>query len=515
MAGEIVLTGLAANSRVPGIYTETAFAQGESAGILTSYPILLMGNKTSAGAATTNTVIYGPDTATQVQDEAQVIAQFGTGSELHRMWLACTSVNKTTAIYFIAVTASGGTAASLTLTVANTATANGVVRVYCGGWFSSEAESYIDVPVTSGDLTTAIATNIASYINQKTRWPVTASPSGSTVVITARIAGPRGNFIKVETKVITSGTIATTVSGATTLTALSSGATADDNTTALATIAPRRFYWIAPSAEDSSQGGAVATQVDTVSAPTTGIRQRCILGSVDTISNVNSIATGRNNPRCDVVWQPSSEYTPAELAAYAAGLYALLVTESLPKPLHNFCYFDQDANLSKYWKIRAPRSGTSPSAADIVSALNNGVTPIKTLNGKASLVRRITTKCLNGSNPDFRCSDSHKVDVPDFLSDLMAQRSAERFTGKDIADDPAPGQRVPGPSVVTPRVYRAMVAKCIDQFDDDDQLQNAAAIKANMLVQRSVAAPTRMTAYVPTQVIDIMAQAAHKVAQVA
>jgi hypothetical protein len=94
MPGAIVLTGFSSDDPVPGAYLEINFAQGEAAGSGSPIEVLLMGNKLPGGAATVDTVVYGPDTPAPLQTESDAIALFGAGSELHRMFRAFTKVNQ-------------------------------------------------------------------------------------------------------------------------------------------------------------------------------------------------------------------------------------------------------------------------------------------------------------------------------------------------------------------------------------------------------------------------------------
>jgi len=494
MTASIVLTGLSANDPVPGAYLEINFAQGEAAGASAARPILLMGNKTSAGSATADSVIYGPDTATPCQTEADVISLFGAGSELHRMFRRVVKVNRDTAIYFIAVTESAGTAASLTVTLANDATGNGNLRFWCG-------DEYVDTAITTGDTATVIGAALETNVNAMTHWPITASNSTGTVTMTAKLKGPRGNQIRIRT-LITSGIATTATRGAGAV--LASGATADSNTTALATILPRRFYYIVSAAGDATQFGALVTQVGTQAAPTTGIRQRAFAGSQDSLSNTNTIATGINSARAEIAWQLNSDLTGAELAANHAAVVALFEAERVPRPLHNFSGFGNDAATQPYWVIPAPLSGSAPTRANIKSALQNGVTPIASnANGTTYMVKRITTRSLSGSTADYRIRDAHKVTVCDFFGDDLIAKTVLNFAGKDLADDPPQGARQPGPQVVTPSRYQAAVFRLINDYDENDQLKNVAAIKAGTIVQRETSPSTRISALIPLQPIDI------------
>jgi len=412
----------------------------------------------------------------------------------------------TVPIYLIAVTESAGTAASGTVVYATTATANGVTRVWVG-------DEYVDVAITSGDTAIVIAGNVAAAINAKTKWAVTAANGGTaTCTITARQKGPRGNFIRYQAS-ITAG-IGTTATAATD-TQLTSGATADSNTAALSTILPQRYYYIASSAEDASQFGAVNTQVLSQALPTSGIRQRCFAGSTDTLGNVTTIATGLNSARAEIMWFPKGDVTPSELAATAAALYA--VQEASGRPRNNFSGFPVTSTDQGFWTIIKQRDATGfPTRANIVSALNNGITPIGTLsNGRTYLVKRITTRSLNGSNPDYRVRDAHKVTVCDFFADDLHSKVSNQFGGKDLSDDPPKGARPAAPQVCTPSQVRACILKLVDDYGDNGLLQRLDVIKTGVIVQRETGNPNRLSARIPLQVIDIADTFANAVDQVA
>lgn len=507
MPASIVLTGLAANDPVPGVYVETNFAQGPAAGSSAQRPILVLANKTSAGSATVDSVIYGPDTDVPLQTEADMIALGGAGSEAHRMFRRIAAVNKDTAVYWCFVTASGGTAATGTFVIANAATGNGVHRCYVG-------DEYVETSIASGDAVDDIGAAIVVSINAKTHWPVTAAytTGTDTVTLTAKNAGPRGNWIRFMCS-ITSG-IATTTT-ATSDAFLSGGATADSNTTALATILPKRFYYIVSAAEDATQFGALVSQINTQAAPTTGIRQRAFAGSVDTLANATTVATGINAARAELIWSEKSPWTPAELAANAAACYALF--ETAPNPRTNFASFGNDAITTNYWKVPRSRTDTAhPTRASVKSALNNGITPIAVNpNGTTYLVNRITTRSLSGSTADYRIRAAHKVTICDFFADDLQAKATLQNAGKRIANDPARGARPPGPDVVTPTIFQGQIYSLLNDYDQNDLLQNLSEIKEGTVVQRETNPTTRMTARIPLQPIDNLEQMAIAVDQVA
>ena len=505
MSASIVLTGLAANDPVPGVYVQIDFAQGPAAGSGGDYAILVLANKTTAGSATADTVIYGPDTDTPLQTETDMIALGGPGSEAHRLFRRISSVNKDSSVYFVFVAESGGTAASNTVVLATTATGNGVLRVWVG-------DEYVDTAIATGDSPTTIGGALATNINAMTHWPVTASNGAGTVTLTAKQKGPRGNWIRYMAK-ITSGIGTTTT--ATTDAFLASGATADSNTNALATILPKRFYYIVSAAEDASQFGALVSQINTQAAPTTGIRQRAFAGSVDTLANATTVATGINAARAEITWSEKSPLTPAELAANEAALAALFETK--PNPRTSFVNFGNDAVTSQYWKVKKSRvDSAAPTRASIKSALNNGLSPIGVnSNGTTYLVNRVTTRSLNGSTADYRIRAAHKVTICDFFGDDAQAKATLQNAGKRIANDPARGARPPGPDVVTPTVVRGQMFALINDYDQNDLLQNVPDIKNGTIVQRESNPPTRMSVLIPLQPCDNLEQTAILCQQVA
>lgn len=515
MSASIVLTGLASTDPLPGNYVEVLFAQGPTAGFAGQRPILLIGNKTSAGNAVVDTTVYGPDTPVPALTEQDVINLTGTGSEIHRMWRRARAVAGTSvSIYFICVTASAGTAASKQFTLLNVPTTQITIRQYVG-------DEFVDYTAASGDTLASITSAISGLINAKTHWPVTAAQSTSATsndswTLTARVAGPRGNWIRAMASISAgNGSTPNTTLTGTTDAFLTAGATADVNTTALGNILASRYYYIASAAEDATQAGALLTQVNSQALPTTGIRQRCFFGSVDTQSNVDTIATGLNGARAEVVWLKAGLWTPAELAAHAAALYA--VEELGSKPRLNFSGYPKNDSQAALWQnMPAPRDRTAwPTPTVLRTALNNGVTPIGvSTNGKTYLVKRITTKCLTGSTADYRIRDAHKVTIPDFFADDLVTKADLQLGGKNLTDDVAQGQEPPPSDTTTPNRFRDLCNGLINTYAANGLLQKADLTKQEMIVQRDPANSSRIQASIGLYPEDILDSTATVVKQV-
>lgn len=508
MPGAITLPGLPANDPVPGAYLHIAFAQGEASNGSGPIEVLLMGNMLSSAAGTPDTVVYGPDSQTPLQSEDDAINLFGAGSELHRMFRRFVKVNKDTTLRAIAITESGGTQATGTFRYVGTATAAGNTRVFVH-------DEFVDVPIDNLDTADDVATAVAAAVNQQTHWGVTASATATGtwgfVTLTAKQKGPRGNEIRFMPQI--SPNIGMTVPTAIDR-PLENGATDDDNTTALGTIANSEYYYIVSAANDSAQLDALVDQVNTQAAPTTGIRQRVIAGSTDTLGNTQTLATGLNAARADLAWSEKSPWTSAELAANLAAVITLF--ETPPNPRTNFAGFGNDAVTQPFWLVPRPRLDSAiPSRTSIKSALNNGVTPIGVNpNGSTYLVNLITTRSLNGAQNDYRIRDHHKVTISDFFGKDLLAKATQNFNGKRIADDPPEGAQPPGPEVVTPSRFRSAVFGLLDVYNQNDLLQNIDTIKAGTIVQRETSPKTRLGVRIPLQPIDNALQFAVLVEQV-
>ena len=499
----IILVGLSANYPIPGVYFELDFAQGPVAGSSSPRTAIIMGNKTSAGTATPDTVVYGAATQTPVQTEADVISLFGTGSQIHRAYLRFTALNPTTALFFIAVTESGGANATATQTIATTATSNGNCRVWCG-------QDFVDTAISLGDTATIIAGNIVLAVNSQTRWPVTASSSAGAITYTARNAGPEGNWIRMQALITpATATIATTTT-LTTNTFLSGGTTADSNVAALATIKNTRYYTIVVCDSDATNIGRVVTQVNSDAQPTVGIRQRVFAGSMDTISNTITVTTGLNAARAEVIWGNACDMQPLELAANNAAIYSLLESgASVGVNRKNFSGFPSSAPDASLWQVLPGRNGIGggPTTAQLVSALTNGVTPIAiSTAGAAYLVKRVTTHCLNGSVPDFRVRDPHKVSVCDYWGDDAVALTQLQFGGKDLLPDPAQGQPPPPGIAVTPSIWGGALKGLVSLYGNAGQFQNVANILATAIIQKEVSPPNRLSGLFQLTVVDIADQ---------
>lgn len=479
------------SNKVPGIFLRVSLGVGPRSSGASPRQVTLFGTKLAAGSMS-----IGVETDCFSEDEARALA--GAGSELFLGAKSAIDANPGVQLKLIAV-AEAGTAASGTIVVTGPATSAGTVGVSVLG-------EEIEVAVASGDAATAIGAAIAAAINAKGDWPATAANVSGTVTATAKNLGPRGNFLALRARIIAGTGVGVTPPASGYLTG---GATSDDPQTALDVIAAvRRRYLVAPYS-DATQLGKFRSHVDSEDEPLVGHRKHVIFGSVDTLANTTTLATGLNFPRMQCVWQEKSDLTPGMLAAAFAATRAL---EESIDTAHNY-----DGQVIPNLKPHYNKADI-PIGSELDSALNNGITPLSTSDfGEVFIVRSITTKSKDaGGLPDYRVLDSHKVAVADELADRYELAFGDRYAGFKADNDPPEG-KAPPPGVVTPAMCKDLAYEVQTAAEENDGLLASGSVEAHkgeLVFELSNVSQGRFNGATPIDVIEHAHQFAVDVRQI-
>ena len=138
-------------------------------------------------------------------------------------------------------------------------------------------------------------------------------------------------------------------------------------------------------------------------------------------------------------------------------------SQQVSQPAANFAGY-QSSDRAVY-QVLAPFSvNDRPTTVEIRADLNNGVSPIAFRpDGKAYLVRFITTKCRNDNNdPDYRARPGHITSVVDFAWNLVKQRwdsTKQPF----VADNPKEGEQ-PKARTTTPQQVEGLMLQVINDL---------------------------------------------------
>lgn len=480
LAMGIVFNSIPNNLRVPFVAVEISNANASLSASPLSYNLLLMGQKTSGGSGTANT-IYPVTSAAQVQTLA------GQGSMLHRMAMAYFASNTSTST-FIGILADNGSGvlATGTLVFTGPATAAGTVNLYVGG-------QYVPVAVNSGDASTAIATAAAAALSAAGNLGVTASVTSSTVTVTAKNKGTNGNAIDLRVNYQVGQAFPAGVGC--TITGMASGATNPTLSGLIAAMGDQWFQVIANPYTDSTSLTAFEAELDSRFGPMRMIDGLGITSGAGSYSTLATLGEGRNDSHNCIVAQPvqSPLTPPEEFAAEVAGVVAyygaidsgrpfqtLPLTWTLPPQIGDHVFTTTERNLLLHDGIAT----TSVAPGDVVQ-----------------LERIITTYQLNSSgSPDTSYLDATTMLNLMYLRYSFRTRIQNAFPRSKLAQD---GTKAgPGQPIVTPSVGKAEAVAWFGDMMELGLVQDLDSFKANLDVEIDGTTPTQLNFLLPPTLIS-------------
>jgi hypothetical protein len=223
-----------------------------------------------------------------------------------------------------------------------------------------------------------------------------------------------------DTSGLGAGGFTVTLAGGTAVTGggvpLTGGSGTEDVSNLLTTLTPGLYELIGASTNDTTNLGRWKTYLNAKAAATEGRLESLVFATngslVSTATAISTSTTNCNFTRFNHLWMPNSEGHPSRIAAvFAADRSVTEQSNPSPRymnePLPGIPVYSQLADV--------------PTTSIADTALNNGVTPIGLRNGAATVIRGITTYCLNGSQPDDRALDISNQSMSDYAYKSFAQ----------------------------------------------------------------------------------------------
>ncbi len=475
--------------RIPFVAAEFDSSQASQEPALLAYSALLIGQKTSEGTGIADT-IYPVTSA----DDLITIA--GRGSQLHRMAIAWFASNNSTSLAVGVLEDDGsGVAASGTITVTGTSTADGVVALYMGG-------VRLAVVVTSGDSVADIATAIAAAINEDLDLPVTASSLVGVVTVTARNDGECGNDYDMRTNYLDSDETPEGI--AIVATALEGGATNPSLTNLIATMGDTWYQVIAQPYTDATSLTAIENELSSRFGPMRMIDGLAITSKADTHANLTTLGNSRNSQHSVIVSQPGENplTPPAEFAAEQAAIVAYYAAINPARPLQTL----------------AMRHALPPAEADRFTPeernllLGDGIaTSLAGAGGVVRVERLITTYQTNPSGAaDVAYLDASTMLTLLYLRYSFRARMMLRYPRHKLASD---GTRLgPGQKVITPKIGKAEAIGWFNQMETKGLVEGKDQFKTDLVVERNISDVNRLDFLLPPNLINQLIVTAAKIA---
>ncbi len=309
MSGSVSFANIPSNLRVPFFYAEFDASKAAS-----SQPVqrtLIIGQATAAVPATPS-----PEFVTSL---GWAQGAFGAGSQLAGMIAAYRANDTVGEVWALPLPdASGATAASGTVAVVGTATANGTLFLYIGG-------TLVKVGVAAGQTATQIATNAVAAINAAVTTtavdaaltlPVTASAAAGTVTLAANNKGTLGAVPLALNWRGAKGGETTPAGISVTITQMAGGAT-DPNLASIATwLGTREFDFVVCPYSDTASLGYMTALMNDASGRWSYAAQiygHVFSARVDTVANLLTLGSGLNDQHLTVFGFNALSPTPAWL----------------------------------------------------------------------------------------------------------------------------------------------------------------------------------------------------------
>ena len=473
------------NLRVPLFYAEFDNTQAGN-----SQPVqraLIIGQATTTVPAT--------PVPTFVPSVAWAQQAYGAGSQLANQIAAYRANDPVGEIWALALPdAASSTAATGTVAIAGTATANGTLFLYVGGGptASGAMNDLVAVGVTSGQTATQVGANIAAAITAQYGLPVSAVNSAGTVTLTALNKGTLGNDIPITLNYLGARGGQTTPAGLTvTITGMSGGAT-DPTITSLATwLGTAPFDAIVnPWANSTALGVTTSLLADATGrwSYSAQVYGHAISAKRDTVANLQTLGASFNDQHLTILGVNVNSPTPAWVwaAAFLGAIFPSIKTQP-----------NRPTQTLSIVGVRPELPGQDIGFSNQQTLLTSGIAlAVRAPGGTAQVLRSVTTYQLNKfSQPDSSYLDTETMfllmAVIRFLNAAITQQLPRALLASDgtrLAATPAGAT----PVVVTPAIIQGILIAAYNQMAVLNWVQRADLFAAGLSVQINPSDPTRV-----------------------
>lgn len=440
--------------------------------------LLLIGQKLAAGTATEG-VKYQVFSA----DEVSVLA--GSGSVAHRMAMKAFANKTTVAVTFIFLEdAAASTAASIALTITNTATKSGELALYYNG-------IRIAVSVAEDDAATTVGDNIVTTVGEIEGFPATVANLAGVVTFTAKNKGIAAGDIDLRDSYNAKEAVP---DGLTLAYGAISGGTVDpDVQDAIDGIGDNWFNVIGHMFTDSTNVGKIKTYAEAQDVSTVQKDQIWYAMLRDTRSNIITygLDTANHNSKHLTVgaWYKRLNATYEGAAAVAAA-DAQSLQKAIEKPLHRI-------NLQGILVLDKNDVWEDTERNQVAAS---GIRTFTDSTGVAteSTVTMYLKNSSDVSDPAYQFCNT--------VYNLMAQRYRFRvqiLTAYPRAILVSDGEKIrPGIQFMSVAKGRSEALKWYRQLVRDGLAEDYETFKANLVVQRSETNKNRLEWLLPSDLAN-------------
>ncbi len=434
------------------------------------------------------------DVPKPIGTQALADSEYGRGSELACMFKAFFKNNFAHEVWAMPMSEPTGAEATGTITVTAAPTEAGTYHLYIAG-------IHVPVYVSATDSANTVASAIDTAIKDNDDLPVTSTVADTAVTVTCKWKGVSGNSIDLRDNYYGAvggeempTSLAVTYSGSG---KLSGGSGTPLFTTAIANLGETEVDFVALPYTDSTSLTAWESEFDFSDTGRWGwIRQhygQIFSCKADSYANLLTFGATRNSAQLSVLGVEADSPTPVYewAAAYCAKAARALVNDPA-RPL-------QTLELTGCLPARAENRFT---LAELNTLAGSGIATQRTLVANVPQIsRETTTYTLNRYG--FSDDAYELVTTQATLTKLLRnQRQAitSKYPRHKLADD---GTRFGvGQAIVTPKTIKAELVAQYRQDEFNGLVENAAAFKANLVVERDPNDPNRVNVLYPPDLVN-------------
>lgn len=469
------------NIRIPFVAVEFDNTRAQQGPALMPYRGLIIGQKTSGGSASANTLH-------RVTSAAKAMELAGRGSMLALMAAAWLANNSFTEMYIgVLADDAGGTAMTKTLTFTGPATGAGKVYLYVG-------DDLVAADVAAGDTADDVAAAVVAAIGDNADLPVTAAvgaePNEHVVTLTFRHKGTVGNGLSVrlnyqDGEALPAGVGCTIAAGAT-------GATDPSLSSLIAAMGDTWFHVIAHPYTADTPLDAIEAELASRNGPMRMIDGVAVTASNETHSGLGTLGDSRNSPHSCIVATNQSPTAPYEIAAEVGALLAYYGNIDPARPFHTLAlaqalppaeadrFTDQERNL----------------------LLFDGISTLKpAAGGRVQIERVITTYQTNGAGaPDESYLAVNRPLTLMYLRYSFRTRMMQRYPRHKLTND---GTRIAaGQAFITPKIGKAEAVTWFREMEELGLVENFDQFKNDLVVERNAQNADRLDFLLPTDMVN-------------
>ena len=485
-------TNIVPGMQILDLTTPSVIAAGATVVSTTGTTVVMSAAVTSGGVLTSDRIQFSFAPAPiLVNSWLQAKGLFGVGSMLANQVNAYRLNDNITPLYCLPLLDDpNSVAATGSITIVGTVSSNTVIFLYVAGTF-------IPVAVTAAMSAANIATAISNNINAVSDLPLTASPSSTTVNLTARNAGVEGNNIDVRLNYHGTANGETTPSGLTiTIVPMASGAVNPSLTAPLAALGDKKFDVISAPYTDSNSLGSFESFLND-DAGRWGPLGPQLFGHYfcaanNTVGSLTTLAEAQNSQHVSILGLHRSP-TPCYALSAALAANAAVSTQ---------------ADVGLPWNTLQLNGCLTPQevddflAVDRQTLLEDGISTARADPARNLIIdRTVTTYTTNDfDQADDSFQNAEEMFCIAYGASYMASLLSSQFARAKLAQD---GTRIPvGSGIVTPNVIRGAVIAIYGNLVSQGVMQGFDQFAQNVIAQINATNLNRVDVYAPIQPIN-------------